>query len=258
MSSMFASEQALLTSQSRPGAGVPLFGAPTSALTRIGSHFFRVLLLRRLHLHLLHSSVRCRCGRPFDPFGHNRAACTRTGELGRRAFAVESAGVAVNVMVRDMDIAAPDPRDGRRLEIVVDGLPLFGGTQFAVNTTLVSALHCDGSPTVGARDNGAALVRVRRRKERIYPELVGRRARAWLVVLAGEVVGRWSEETRAFIRLLARARTRNETTLMRRRAEQAWRMRWWVIPCCAVVRASAAFLLGVALHSRCRCSESVV
>ena len=56
-------------------------------------------------------------------------------------------------MVRDMDIAAPDPRDGRRLEIVVDGLPLVGGAQFAVDTTLVSALHCDGSATAGARDN---------------------------------------------------------------------------------------------------------
>ena len=256
LSSMSASEQALLRSQSGPGAGVPLSVAPASALTRIDSHLFRVLLLRRLHLHLPHSAVRCRCGRPFDPFGHHRAACTRTGELGRRAFAVESAGaricreaggrVAVNVMVRDMDIAAPDPRDGRRLEIEVDGLPSFGGAQFAVDTTLVSALHCDGSATAGARDNdGAALVRARRRKERTYPELVGRRARARLVVLAGEVAGRWSEETRAFIRLLARARTRNETTLMRRRAEQAWRMRWWAILSCAAARAFAASLLGL-------------
>ena len=148
-------------------------------------------------------------------------------------------------MVRDMDIAAPDPRDGRRLEIVVDGLPLFGGAQFAVDTTLVSALHCDGSATAGARDNdGAALVRARR-KERTYPELVGRRAWARLVVLAGEVARRWSEETRAFIRLLARARTRNETTLMRRRAEQAWRMRWWVILSCVAARAFAASLLGL-------------
>ena len=135
MSSMSASEQAVLRPQSGPGAGVPLSVAPASASTRIDSHLFRVLLLRRLHLRLPHSLVRCRCGRPFDPFGHHRAACARTGELGRRAVAVESAGarvcreaggrVAVKVMVRDMDIAAPDPRDGRRLEIVVDGLPLF-------------------------------------------------------------------------------------------------------------------------------------
>ena len=78
--------------------------------------------------------------------------------------------MAVNVMVPDMDIAARNPRDGRRFEIVVHGLPLFGGAQFAVDITLVSALHCGGSATAGARDNGgAALVRVGRRKERTYP-----------------------------------------------------------------------------------------
>ena len=29
-------------------------------------------------------------------------------------------------------------RDGRRLEVVADGLPLFGGVQLAIDTTLVS------------------------------------------------------------------------------------------------------------------------
>ena len=64
------------------------------------------------------------------------------------------------------------------------------------------------------------------------------------VVLAGEVSGRWSEETRAFIQLMARARTRNETALIRRRAEQAWRMKWWAIFSCAAAGAFAASLLG--------------
>ena len=50
--------------------------------------------------------------------------------------AVESAGARIcreagarettNQMVRDMDLAVHNPRDGRRLEIVADGLPLFG------------------------------------------------------------------------------------------------------------------------------------
>ena len=31
--------------------------------------------------------------------------------------------------------------DGRRLEVVADGLPLFGDDQLAVDTTLVSALR---------------------------------------------------------------------------------------------------------------------
>ena len=57
----------------------------------------------------------------------------RTGELGKRRCAVEratarvcrEAGERVATNVRDLDIAAPNPRDGRRLEIVVDGLPLL-------------------------------------------------------------------------------------------------------------------------------------
>ena len=45
--------------------------------------------------------------------------------------------------------------------------------------------------------------RARRRKEATYPELVGRRARARLVVLGVEVGGRVSEETRSFVTQLA-------------------------------------------------------
>ena len=61
------------------------------------------------------------------------------------------------------------------------------------------------------------LVAARRRKERIYPELVGHRARARLVVLAGEVGGRWSHEVSTFVRLLARAEARSEPSILRRR-----------------------------------------
>ena len=35
--------------------------------------------------------------------------------------------VSTNVMVRDLDVAMPNAVDGRRLEVVVDGFPLFGG-----------------------------------------------------------------------------------------------------------------------------------
>ena len=66
-------------------------------------------------------------------------------------------------------------------------------------------------------------------------ELVGPPSRAKLVVLAGEVGGRWSEETVTFLRLVAAAHARSESALLRRRAEQGWRMRWggegcWLAP----------------------------
>ena len=71
-------------------------------------------------------------GRPLDPCGHHRAACAEAGMLGRRGYALESimaricmeAGgrVRTNLMIRDMDVPAPNVLDGRRLEVVVDGL----------------------------------------------------------------------------------------------------------------------------------------
>ena len=40
--------------------------------------------------------------------------------------------VRTNAFVRDLDVPDANPGDGRRLEVVVDGLPLFGGGQFHV------------------------------------------------------------------------------------------------------------------------------
>ena len=37
--------------------------------------------------------------------------------------------MTTNVMVRDLDLDDPRATDARRLEVVVDGLPLFGGCQ---------------------------------------------------------------------------------------------------------------------------------
>ena len=50
------------------------------------------------------------------------------------------ARVTTNAMVRDMDLAALNPGDGQRLEIVADGLPLFGCAQLAIDTTMISTL----------------------------------------------------------------------------------------------------------------------
>ena len=67
--------------------------------------------------------------------------------------------------------------------------------------------------------------------------------RARLVVLAGEVGGRWSEETRSFISQLAKAKSRADPFVLRRRVEQAWRLRWGAMLSCAAARAFASSLL---------------
>ena len=111
--------------------------------------------------------------------------------------------------------------------MVADGLPLIGGAQIAVDTTLVSALHCDGSALGGAANRDG--VPARRCKERTYPELAAPWSRCRLVVMASEVGGRWSSEALAFLRQLAKAKARSETPLMRRCAEQARKLRWLAI-----------------------------
>ena len=86
-------------------------------------------------------------------------------------------------MVHDLDLGAPHMFDARRLEVVVDGFPLFGGVQFAVDTTMFSALHANDEARRGAaRTDGVALAAARRRKERTNPELITHGARARLVV----------------------------------------------------------------------------
>ena len=210
----------LFRSQGGPMASVPCTCFPIAPHSRFNPQPFRVLLLRRLWLPLLPTARNCRCGLPLDSCGHHRAACAAAGVQGRRGFAAEAAArncreagarVSLDVRVQDMDLTRLDALDNRRLEIVADGLPLFQGAQLAVDTTLVSALRHDGVPHSWAENHdGAVLDAARRRKERTYPELTGQFGRTRLVVLAGEVAGRWSEESRDFLSQLAKAKEHAE------------------------------------------------
>ena len=114
----------------------------------------------------------------------------------------------------------------------------------------MSPLRADGEPHRRCAEvDGAALAVARRRKERTYPELVGDSQRAKLVVLAGEIGGRFSEETHTFIRLLARAKTRSIPEPLRTRARQSWMFRWGSLLACAAARAFASSLLDRRGHS---------
>ena len=109
---------AMLKSQSGPIAGIPFSVTPSFFLTRLEPALFRVLLQRRLSLPLPLSKRSCRCGRLLNAFGHHRAACSRSGVLGRRGFPLESATVRVcreaggrvefHLFVRDMDLWLPN------------------------------------------------------------------------------------------------------------------------------------------------------
>ena len=133
-------------------------------------------------------------------------------------------------MVRDLDLEAMNVQDGRRLEAIADGLPLHGGAQLAIDTTIVSALHCDGTPHIGAADvDGLRLAAARRRQERTYPEFVPPRSRCRLVVLATEVGGRWSTEALACVRERNRPGNFDTSMVVDSRRVSARR---WQLSCC--------------------------
>ena len=152
--------------------------------------------------------------------------------------------VSTNLHVRDMDLPEFNNLDGRRLEVVADGLTLWHGAQLAIDTTLVSPLRRDGSPRPRAADNnGAALDDARRRKERTYPELSGDGGRARLVVLTDEVGGRWSVETANFLVNLAKAKALDSPFVLQGRVQQAFYKKWSALLACSAVRAFSASLL---------------
>ena len=111
--------------------------------------------------------------------GHHRAACSRTRALGEEWVFLECAiaricreagGRVTNMLVRDMDLGVPCAGDGRRLEVVVDGLPLHGGVRFALDTTLVSSVRAHGEPRRGvANIDGVAMHQARSAKRRRTP-----------------------------------------------------------------------------------------
>ena len=144
------------------------------------------------------------------------------------------------------DLSQHNRFDGRRLEVVADGLTLWQGAQLARDTTMVSPVRRDGTarPRAGTM-NGAALKEARRRKERTYPELAGEGGRARLVVLGAEVGGRWSAETAQLLGALAKARAREVPFVLQARAEAAWRRRWSNILACSAARAFASSLLEI-------------
>jgi hypothetical protein len=228
--------KACLRSQSGPGAGAALTAVLTSPLLQIEPHLFRTILLRRLRLPLSFVPATCRCRQFLDSFGDHRASCAVSGILVRRAVPMESAlarvfreaggRVRTNVFVRDLNIGIGRAGDGRRIEVIADGLPLFHGVQLAIDGTIVCALHADGTPHPGCANlDGATLDRARRKKEIRYPELIDRHGRARLVVFGAEVGGRWSAEAWKCLGALARSRTRDDPDILRASATMAWHRR---------------------------------
>ena len=143
--------------------------------------------------------------------------------LGRRGCAVEGAfgqvcreagaRVATYVQARDSDVTEQRGQ-GRRLEVVAEGLFVFGGSQLAFDATLVVVLQRDGIIRTKADIvHGVALQVGRRRGALTFPEFHGNNGRTRFVVIAWEVAGRWSRE---FMRSLACEKPREASKILAR------------------------------------------
>ena len=209
------------------------------------------MLLRRLRLPLPLAPRRCSCGGGLDVYGDHRSACAQVGVLAKRAGPLEQAAaricreagarVAAHVALRDLNLDVP-AADGRRVEVVANGLPIWQGAQIAVDATIVSPIRRDGQPRPRAdREPGLALNQAVDRKHRTYPEFQQAR-RCRLVVVGVEVGGRISRPTLTFLRLLARARARQRAPWCAAGARQALMRRWTALE--AVFWASVPFLMA--------------
>ncbi len=239
LSLMSDTDQAMLRSNSGPGAGYWLTALPVSSASSMRPALFQVALRRRLRLKLLLGARRCPgrcCRRNLDALGDHLAACSRSGLLQRRAVPLErawrrvlreaGARIVPQQLLRDMDVALQSAEDGRRLDVVAYGLQVYGGVPICGDATMVSPLHSDGTPWRGApASNGLRLRAARRRKEVVYPELVAG-ASGRLVLLGCEIGGRWAPEALELLRRLARQRCSQAPSLLRRAATFAWHRRW--------------------------------
>ena len=156
----------------------------------------------------------------------------------------EAGGRIRSGTLRDLNLGSVLPTDERRVECVVDDLPLPHGDQVAVDCTLVSPLKRSGRARPRAhREDGAALEDSRKRKWDKYPELTHSGARCKLVFAGMEVGGRWAEEACDFLATLAQARAREAPTSLRGSTYQAWVRRWTAMLAVAGMRAFVDTLL---------------
>ena len=185
------------------------------------------------------TSHSCRCGRLLNSLVKPPPVCVSSRCENAAARICREAGgrVRTNVLVRNLGFHAINNLDSRRLEVVIDGLSLL-------DTTLVSPLSRNGTARPRcATVSGAALDRARTRKERRYPELAGDHGRARLVVLAGEIGGRFSSETAQFLRCFASDKVRSTPLILKGRIHAAVIRRWSAMLGCSAARSHALSLL---------------
>ena len=249
------SRRALLISQSGGCASAFLNAIPSEPALKMSPLRFQVAIRRRLRWILpLSGGICCRgCKRNLDYYGDRAAACGTSGRLKLRSIPLEKMWARVareaggrvreRVFLRDTAITSIDPSDGRHIEIVATGLPVAHGVPIAIDATIVSPLHADGSPWAGAATTpGQSFGRAIRHKYETYPELVDSPVLK-LFVVASEIGGRMNRESRNLLKSMAAFRAQSEPRVLQYQAARMWEQRWLVLLGVAVQDAVAATLV---------------
>ncbi|CAK0904588.1 unnamed protein product, partial [Prorocentrum cordatum] len=124
------------------------------------------------------------------------------GSLGRRVCREAGGRVCTNVFLRDMKLPGIGAYDGRRIDVVANGLPASRSRQVAIDACTVSPLMAAGRPAARRRCPGLARQRARHGKQTTFPQLAGSR-RSYLLVAGAETGGSWDEEAYKFLVVLA-------------------------------------------------------
>ena len=152
-----------------------------------------------------------------------------------------------NLFLRDMGIPGMFFSDGRRIEVMATGLPLEGGVPLAIDATMVSSLHGDGSAWRHADDTaGCSTQRGEHDKDITYPELL-QSPHVRLLTLACETGGRWSRTCCRVVRELSWARARRAPRALQKATRQAFFSRWWSLLSCCQQDSFAASVLDEGL-----------
>ena len=124
------------------------------------------------------------------------------------------ARVRENFFVRDAPILSIAPTDQRKIEVVATNLPYGRGVPVAVDATLISPLHADGSAWAGASTRpGANFQLAFRSNTTTHPELVDNSALR-LVTIAPGVGGRLNSSAHHLLDAAASLRAQLELKLL--------------------------------------------
>ena len=149
--------------------------------------------------------------------------------------------------MRDTGLPHIDPADGRKIEIVATGLPIEHGIPVAVDCTMVSPLHTDGSPWPHAATvPGISFDRALQDKTRTYPELVGSPVLR-LLVATTETGGRCNGAVVKLLDQAAAAKARSAPVPLQGAAARSWRSRWTTMLAIAAQDALTATLVDEGL-----------